>query len=323
MGRNNTAYNMHNLFVFHIERGSLGKRLSRLLQKFIVDEVAKDSIDVKIGYFSKKHTDIFISKHYKLIPWQAGLKYENGKLKKIFFYSPAFNSFLFFRLVIIPYLMKEIIKKGGIYILGTAFQLNQQESFFIFAKPGSGKTKAMLSLFENKNFNFIGDGSFLISHSTCMIPILPELELRYDTVKPFKLWKKLTSKDKVILFIYKLLSNLTLRKISFNISLNPELYGFEVINDFEEANHNFILIDNSVEQIKNIDKSQILLSIKQYLADYSKTYYYIYEDDIDSKQLEENIKRFLENIDNSFSCSSKQIANIFSHRFSPNSKDDF
>lgn len=306
------AYNLHNIFIFHIEHGKLGKSLSKLLREFRVESPGKDSIAIHVGSFPKEQTDHFVGKKYKMVPWQVGLKFENDKLKKIFFNSLAFNSFLFYRLIIIPYLMKEIVKQNGFYLLGSAFQLNDKDSFFLFAKPGTGKTRAMLSLFDSglHGLKLIGDGSFIIDRSKSLTPILSEIELRYKTVKFFNFIKNLNLKQKNMLRLFHLLSFVTMRKISFNISINIKQFGFNYINDSENADHHFILIDNNVDQIKDITGQQVNLLINDYLNQYFTSYDYIFPEKINQEALNQNINNFIESLKSIQTCSIHNLINI-------------
>jgi len=166
------------------------------------------------------------SSTYKGIPWKAAMDWDGiGQVKRIFFYAPFFVSFLASRILLIPLLKRTLIEKGGFSILGDLFH-HCGRTFLVFGPPGSGKTRLNLQALE-KGAMFIADNELLVFQDGVIRALFREIELRYRTAKGTLFWNRLSAAERFRLFLFQIISILSLRTISFNISLNPAKLGIE------------------------------------------------------------------------------------------------
>lgn len=215
---------------------------------------------------------------YKGIPWKIQvLKDSNGNIQKILFQALFFRTFLFFRLILLPLLWRMALKEGGFYLLGTACS-EGNITYLLFAKPGAGKTCTLLNWIQTKLIRFIGDGSLLYLPKHGIVPVLTEIELRYKTIRQTSFWNSLPQRIRIRLFLYNMISFLTHRYISFNVTLSPKQLNIEKFQDNPKAPHRIMQV-YSANTVKPVTKEEIESVIMNYLYEYHKHYKNIFDDD--------------------------------------------
>jgi hypothetical protein len=141
---------------------------------------------------------------------------EQGGQSRIYFQVPYFVDFLFPRVVLIPYLKRSLVTKGGLYLLGSCFSY-QDTTFVLFGYPGCGKTRLMLDAL-NVGAHCVGDNGLVVLDGAIQ-SAYDEIELRYYTVRKSLFWHRLAFGKQLRLVLFHWLSVLSRRTISFNVSL--------------------------------------------------------------------------------------------------------
>lgn len=292
---NMKTYDIYGLMKFTLCKGRLGRRLGKFLSPFLTKREGEDCIELYIGspFIFPRRAENNYTGFYKGIYWRlAFIKNGEGHINKIYFCSAGFNSFLLLRIVIIPYLKHILVRNGGFYVLGSSFVVDSK-TYFLFGMPGSGKSSITLNALEN-NAQLIGDGALIISPEGTVSSFLNEIEFRYLTVRNTSFWKNLKADEKIKLQLCHLISQITFRYLSFNISIVPSRLGCIELTDKSQYQHIGISISPdgtfspiSVEELSN--------KIVAWNCWYNRIYGNYFSKDIEKEieQMRHNIDSFL------------------------------
>ena len=203
---------------------------------------------------------------------------------------PFFKEFLFFRIVLLPLLWRLAVEKGGFYLLGTAYQ-DLFGTTILFAAPGAGKTRYALAKLQAPNHFLIGDGSLLYLPDKGIVPVVDELELRFRTISGSIWMKELAMTGKIRLFLYHMISILTRKYVSFNLTLPPEELKIKVRHDSPETIHRFALV-HSFDHIQELLFRDVEPTVIEYLRQYHNHYWNIFNDTPPLDATRKNILKF-------------------------------
>lgn len=262
-------YSFSGNFSIAIYNGYIPSGLSDFLKSQKLDHSIKPNLEIVIC--RRKHqlpsnASVHYSDIYKGIPWTLKiLKNTEDNTERCFFYSFAFTTFLILRTVIIPHLKQEIIKEKGFSILGSSFEF-EKTIFVLFAKPGSGKTRLLLEAID-KGAKFLGDNELMITKDGEVKSLFNDTEFRLSTVQGTSFWKNLSRKQKAKLFLYHVISFLTFRLISFNISI-PALKT-KLTEDDSKNKKRIIFINLSNDDSKQLITPSI---VWEHILDYECSY---------------------------------------------------
>jgi hypothetical protein len=126
-------------------------------------------------------------------------------------------------MVILPLLRQKLVEEGGFATLGSVFTWHGRV-FFIHGIPGSGKSRTALQALE-LGAEFVGDNEIFVWRDGSITAVFDEFEVRRATIRGTNLWLKLSTKRRLLLHVYTLISALTLGSVSFNISMLPSELG--------------------------------------------------------------------------------------------------
>lgn len=284
------AYTIAGKLPFHFDRSPHLPDLISKLQHARIQEPAEGSVLIQCYGAAKALCDI-PWKFYKGIPWKAAVIYDaTGKIEKIQFHAVFFRQFLFYRIVLLPLLWRLAVQNGGFYLLGTVYRQYDTVSV-LFAKPGAGKTRFMLTQLLNPACRLIGDGSLLYLPGNGFLPVINEIELRWKTIAELPWRQKLSVVQKGYLLICHLISAMTRRFISFNLTLPPEKLGITSENDSPDLTHCVLFVrkDGGLEAM---DENEIRERIMNYLTEYHQHYFNIFDQEPPYKSTLDNIFTF-------------------------------
>jgi hypothetical protein len=291
------SYNIYDLMKFKVKRGNIGKRLETSLLPYKRENMDGDIIELSIcppSKFSPRAINRF-SGTYKGINWElAFIKGENGLINNIFFYSSAFTSFLLLRIVLIPIIKKVLITNGGFYVLGSSWSI-MDTTYFLFGYPGVGKSHLTLKAME-AGASLIGDGALLIFANGEIRGLINEIELRYRTIKNTLFQRKINNCDMVKLCFYQIISCLTRRKISFNISIEPSTFGCKSIIDNPKNRHVAVHL-TPANKARKMSLNEFMHKILSWNDWYESIFgdYFSIDPASERNQLKANIEKFLSN----------------------------
>lgn len=288
-------YLLGNQLAFHFET-PVPEKLADKLVHHKTDKLPPGSVAIELYGFSARGLKGVPWRFYKGVPWRAETVYrENGTLERVVFQAPFFRIFLFVRLVLLPLLWLLAVRAGGFYLLGTVFVKNDTTTL-LFASPGAGKTRMTLQMLANENIDLIGDGSFIYLPGEGFITVLREIELRHKTVAGLTFYQKLTWLVKFRLLLCHIISFMTGRYISFNVTLPPEALGLSFVNDHVTAGHRVEYVHSFCES-EEIRNGRITANIISYLQTYVRCYANIYSGEWPMAQTKEKIADFIEKYD--------------------------
>jgi hypothetical protein len=229
---------------------------------------------------------------YKGVPYRVSVRRDaNREISEIFFQAPIFRQFLFFRIVLLPLLWRQAVRHGGFYLLGTVYR-EEDRVTVLFARPGAGKTRRMLVCLQEERAKLIGDGSLIYMPGSGFMSIIDELELRRNTIAGLPFKKRLTLRQRLVLWIYHMISMVTARYISLNISILPESLGISSIADPGYLEYRIAeALPGDNERI--LDKVEIEEGIMAYLEDYIRHYRNIFDDVPPFDETRKNISAFI------------------------------
>jgi len=215
---------------------------------------------------------------YKGIPWVIASKISSGiESNQVYFHAPLFSTFLVLRQVLIPILKKEISKDGGFSFIGTSFQ-NGPYRYILFGFPGCGKTRRLLEAIQT-GAKFIGDSEIAVTREGEIKGLFKYLEFRYDTVHRTPYWPKLSEQQKLQLFLYRCISVVTQKSVSFNVLVHPKDLG--IISGSNQAGSSIVFVHlggNSKKERASI--SDIMKGVE----DYEKNYRVLFGDTFFNRQ---------------------------------------
>ena len=225
-------YDIHGILRLGLNDDGLGRELKESLNPFRVREAGEDSIELNLCRRKERVPKLSGGQAagiYKGIPWKVVFERDDdGGVKRVFFYARFFVTFLALRIVLIPCVKNALIRKGGFSVLGSVFRY-RGTTFLIFGQPGCGKTHLTLRALE-KGATFVADNELLISEHGIIRGLFNEIELRYRTVRKTQFWRQLRTKQKMKLALFHVISLLSFKRISFNISLPPAELGVDAEN---------------------------------------------------------------------------------------------
>jgi len=249
---------------------------------------------LQFGWFRATATANFFKGRYKGIPWRIAV--DDSRIEKavvrIYFWSAGFPSFFLMRLILIPFIATYLINKGGFYTIGTVFETEHQR-FLLFGDIGIGKTTTFLNFADQALY--IGDGNLAIDANGVVDPIVPEIELRYATVRRFpRLWSSLSCLQKLELFGCWLLSSITARRISFNIGFAPEELRIDSKHDSGAKPISIIHLVKGVPTPQTVPPEELSDRIVKYFLDYLGRHDYVFGSKPSIDKLRANISQFLQ-----------------------------
>jgi hypothetical protein len=208
--------------------------------------------------------------------------------ERIYFYSPCFVDFLVQRLVLIPCLKEALVQRGGFLLIASSFS-HQDRTFVLFGYPGSGKTRLTLAAL-NAGARLVGDNGLAILGRGSVHSVYDEIELRYRTVRGTPFWPLLTSEDQLKLACFHLVSFLSRRYLSFNISVPLADLGIEVQPSLGQERLIFVQLGNTRGRLTS---SETIDAIAQYEQWYQERFGETYHHDTYTRDLRDNIGAFL------------------------------
>ena len=218
-----TYYDICGILRLGLNDGGLGGQLKELLDPFRVREVGDDFIELNLCRRANRIPKLSggqASGIYKGIPWRVVFERDDdGRVRRIFFRAHFFVNFLVLRIVLIPCVKNALVQKGGFSVPGSVFR-RRGTTFLLFGQPGSGKTLLTLKALE-RGASLVADNELLISEQGIIQGLFNEIELRYQTVHKTQFWCQLRANQRMKLVLFHLISLLSSRRISFNISLPP------------------------------------------------------------------------------------------------------
>jgi hypothetical protein len=201
---------------------------------------------------------------YKGIPWQwRNARGEDGS--ELFeFHSALFTSYFFTRMILIPVLKRELIKRKAALVIGSSFIINNT-LYVLTGQPGSGKTSLLLDAIGH-GASFVGDDELFVAPGNKVSPLTNFIQLRYYTVKPFPLWKALTFFEKLYLKVTALLSAGTFRFV--NLAL--ERSYIPALTAAPEGTR--CVRFTRADSIREVEASSFIQSILEYEKEYQAIY---------------------------------------------------
>lgn len=229
---------------------------------------------------------------YKGVPYRVSVRRDaKREISEILFQAPIFRQFLFFRIVLLPLLWRQAVRYGGFYLLGTVYRAEDRVTV-LFARPGAGKTRRMLECLQQGRAKLIGDGSLIYMPDRGFMSIIDELELRRNTIAGLPLKKRLKLRQRLILWVYHMISMVTARYISLNISVLPESLGISSVADSGDLEYRIAeALPGGKARI--LDRAEVEDGIIAYLEDYIRHYRNIFDDVPPFEETRKNISAFL------------------------------
>ncbi len=224
---------------------------------------------------------------YKGIPWRIGL--QAGSPTRVYFFTPAFFTFLMLRKVLIPFLRREIIRDGGAGFIGSAFR-DAGKVYVLFGHPGCGKTRVLLSA-AAAGASFIGDHEIVIFPDGSVYGLFHYLELRLETVRKSKFWKQLRLLQKSKLFLFEMISAMTFRRICFNILVQPET--LEIPRSASDSTEKIFIHLAREHQSGPIGKDVFMEALQQYAEIFTRYFGRLFEDESMRQREKENFEKIL------------------------------
>ena len=293
-------YDILNILTLRVDDFGPGKKLGSFLYPYRIVEPRGESVELILCRQKEqipKHLDELRSAKYKGIPWIMAIDCCNkNQIKRVYFYAAYFFTFLVLRIVLVPLLNYFLIKKGGFNILGSAFRY-QDRTVFIFGRPGSGKTHLTLQALD-KGAIFIADNELLFFENGEIHGLTNEFELRWNTAKDTLFWHQLTPQNKFCLLFYEMISVLSFRTISFNLSFDATDLG--IMHTEKERSQNLLVIHLTDE---HGEKRSTLESFINAVMNYEKWYQSVFGGLI-TKYIEDNRSQLKRNMTSFFSDSS-------------------
>jgi len=230
---------------------------------------------------------------YKGVPWKSQVVYNSdGTINEVLFHAPLFCEYLFFRLVLLPLLWRLAVIHGGFYLLGTACLTNDDITQVLFARPGAGKTSYVLKQLHEQTVQLLGDGSLLYLPEEGFMPVIDEVELRWKTIAGTPWQNKLALKKQLQLRFYHLISCLTRRFISLNISVLSKELGIEKRREEKRREEICIYTVHPGPMVAKLSKEAVEENIMLYLNNYHQIYQNIFTDSPPLTESQQNIKIF-------------------------------
>jgi hypothetical protein len=204
--------------------------------------------------------------YYKGIPWIITTNTAYGRTDgQIHLYAPVFRKFLALRMVLIPYIKREIAKMGGIQFIGSAFKY-KGTTYILSGYPGCGKTSLMVQALEC-GAQFIGDDDLIVTPDLKIQGLLNLIQLRYDTFRLTQYWQRTRWFAKIQCIYFHYLSALTKRMITFALEYPPETLGIQKTTS--SINHDTVFIWMSGNKHPQLIRSDVLIN---HFSDFEKSY---------------------------------------------------
>jgi len=268
-------YDIHGCLRLRLQTDKAGGRIDEHLRPFRVAEAAKVDATLCIcrspGDVPRDLSGGFFSESYKGVSWSLAFdNLDKGENSRIYFYAPLpFVDFLVVRIVLLPVLRSSMVALGGFATLGSILE-RDGTVLFVFGAPGCGKTRLALDGIE-AGCRFVGDNEILVLPRGEMRSLFDEIELRRATVAGTKFWRRLDGYRRFQLLLCSLISSLSLRRVSFNISVRPALLGIQTVPASPESQLVFICL-GSADAPERMSGDEVATALFDYEAWFHSVY---------------------------------------------------
>lgn len=232
-------YNIYDLFWLKLRDNGLTSGLHQSLAKLRTDYPGWPCVELTLHRRSRNMSasaDAHFSGQYKGIPWRVSYNRDKtGCPIAVHFHAPCFWMFLAVRFALIPLVRQLLIERGGFALAGTAFRW-RGATWQLCGRPGVGKTHLLLEALSDSAV-LVGDLELLVFRDGTIRPMFDQVEFRYATVRDTPYWQRLTQVQQWWLRVCRLISFVTRRRISFNLSTPPAQLGWPVVADNANARH--------------------------------------------------------------------------------------
>lgn len=223
---------------------------------------------------------------YKGVRWSAAIE-ERGPCTTVTFHSTVMTTFLSMRMVVLPWLKRRMVVRGGVPVLGTALQVGDV-AVVLTGPPGSGKTRLGLSALEH-GARFIGDNELAIDERGAVQTLFDEVELRFQTAYGAPVWKRLGRACRARLWLFRLIAAMTARRVTFNITATTEQLGIKAITP--AANQLLTLVDVAGRTCADVDLETCITALMTYEREFDDHFGAIIA--LDASMLEQRFREVL------------------------------
>ncbi len=290
-------YNIYDLFSLELQDNGLVPDLHRELAHLTTDT----QLDRHIVLVWHRHAhslsgdDSISSGIYKGIRWQLRCnRDDDGRVNEVHFCSRYFRKFLGVRLALIPLVREVAIESGGLALIGSAFRW-RETTWHLYGKPGCGKTHLLLECLDD-GAELIGDCELIIRADGTIHPLFDIVEFRYATIRQTASYELLSPAHRGKLQFCRLISFLTARRISFNLTLPPVQLEWMGAHDTADATH--ALVGLGVEP-DNWDTDTAVAELLAYSMWYQSHYPVSFAADAQASKeaLKENLQTYVQRCD--------------------------
>lgn len=207
---------------------------------------------------------------YKGLPWQILERSPGQPITEISFQTPFFHSFLATRMVLIPFLKRQLLRHSAVTLIGSAFVLRGR-CYVLFGPPGSGKTRLLLEAIR-QGAEFIGDTEIVLYAEGTVEALFRHLEVRLGTVQGTVYAPKIKPSGYFQLYAGEAISFLTLKRLCFNKPVLPAELGLKPVWGAERLPTELIRLVPGMKGSDRLRLEQLWPHIESYEKSYQQHY---------------------------------------------------